>query len=145
MDGAPSCWLIPYCHEFAVLAGAAAWDELTPAARDALRPRLEASVAAMRAFAEQGDVNFAHRVALLEAASFSIDGLLHAAIGKAREALAVSEAGGLMLEVVLAHDLLTRLFARAARDEDARRSATDALEAYARWGAAGVVRQRTSA
>lgn len=143
LDGAPSCWLVPYCHQFAVLAAVEADDAMTPEDRARLRPRIDASLAALRELSAQAEVNFAHRVALLEAATLGLDGNIDAALDRAREALAASEADGWTMEVALAHDLLARLHARAGDEVQARASAGRALATYERWGAAGVVRQRS--
>ncbi len=133
LDGVASTWHVPIFHQYAALAIHA----LPADARAALRDRADASLAALRALAEHGPENFAHRVDLVEAEQARADGNAEAAIESFRRAIAGAERGGWLNDAGLAHELAARF--RASRDD--RREATEheraSLDAYSRWRANG--------
>lgn len=135
LDSAPSCWLIPLCHQYAALAACAAWDELDDAERATLGPRIRESLEALRALAAQAPVNFAHRVALVEGELERVGGAPEEALASFERALAGALEHDWVGEVAIAHELLERTLRSLGRTEEAARHGAAAAETYARWGA----------
>ncbi|MCB9574589.1 MAG: AAA family ATPase [Kofleriaceae bacterium] len=139
LDAAPSVWHVPILHQFAALAACRLLDDVgdDAATRAALRGRVDASLAALRALAGHAPVNFAHRVGLVEAELRRLDGDLAGARAGFAAARAQADAGGWINDVALAHELE----ARCHPDDPAaaRRALSAARDAYAAWGAVAKV------
>ncbi len=139
LDSVPSCWLVPLCHQFAALAGCAAWGDLDEDARTALRPRLDESLAELRTLAAHGPANFDSRVSTLEGELARIDGDLAraaACFARAIEQAAVHDATG---EIGLGHQLLSRALQLAGQMDEAARHLDAARRHYGEWGAHALV------
>jgi hypothetical protein len=106
LDGVTSTWHVPMFHQYAALAG---------------EPRADDSLAALRALAVNGSVNFAHRVALVEGARAHAKGEVGAARAAFAQAIAGAESGGWLGDLGLAHELAG--------------NAAAANEVWRRWGA----------
>jgi len=141
LDSVPSCWLVPLCHQFAALAGCAAWAELDPAARAALRPRLDESLDELRKLASHGPANFASRVSLVEAELLRIDGDLNGAVQRLQRALAQAAEHGALGEMALAHELMERHRAGLEQPSEAAEHRAEARALYEQWGAHGKAAQ----
>ncbi len=137
LDGVASTWHVPIFHQYAALAIHA----LLPEARAALRAHADADLAALRALAEHGPENFAHRATLVEAEALRADGDLDAAIPLYTRAIGLATTHGWLDDLGLAHELAARC--RTARNEpaEATRHLRAARAAYARWGARAKVAQ----
>lgn len=132
LDAAPSVWHMPILHQFAPLAAWEAWPELSEAERSALRPKLEASLAALQALSGHAPVNFAHRVSLVEGALSAIDGDPVRALGRFELAVRQASDADWVSDIALAKELA----ARVHDDPSARRQLLeDARRRYAAWGA----------
>jgi hypothetical protein len=136
LDGVVSTWHVPMFHQLAALAIHA----LPPQARGPLVARAESDLAALRALSVHGPANFAHRVALLEAASARAERRLAEARVSVASAIEGARAGGWLHDLGLAHELGARIAEeggdRGAHAEHAKR----ARDAYARWGATAKLR-----
>jgi len=137
LDGVASSWHVPVFHQYAAIA---VW-ALPAAERSPLEARAEESLAALRAFAEHGPENFAHKVALLEAERARAGGDPAAAARAFERAAGGASAGGFHHDEGLAHELLARLLREQGAAAEAERRTDAAREAYARWGARAKVRQ----
>ncbi|MCC6994835.1 MAG: protein kinase [Deltaproteobacteria bacterium] len=135
IDAAPSCWLIPIFHQFAALAGCAAWPDLDPAARAALRPHLEASLGELRKLARHAAMNFAHRVSLVEAELCRIDGDPAGALALLDRAISQAQEVSWLPDLALAHELAVRCLGALGRADEAALRLRAARDLYARWGA----------
>ncbi|MCB9656382.1 MAG: protein kinase [Sandaracinaceae bacterium] len=139
LDAIPSCWMLPLFHQFAVLAGCAAWGDLSADERAALRPSLDASREALRTLAQHAPMNFAHRLTLAEGALMQVDGDAEEALRRFAQALDGARAGAWLGDVALTHELMAGGLRALERDEEADREASRATEAYRRWGAVAKV------
>ncbi|HEY2511647.1 MAG TPA: AAA family ATPase [Polyangiaceae bacterium] len=138
LDAVPSTWHVPICHQFAALAGCAAWSELSEEERAALRPKIEASLEALRVLAGHAPFNFAHRVSLIEGELRRIDGDASGALSRFVEAADQARAGAWGSDEALARELAFGCEATAG----ARRATLErARDGYAAWGAAAKVAQ----
>ena len=138
LDAGPSVWHIPILHQFAVLAGCAAWDELGDDERAALRPKMTESVEALRALAGHAPFNFAHRVSLVEGALRRIDGDTNGAFSRLVEAAEQARECDWVSDIALARELAST----CQRSPGAKRASLEAArDAYAAWGAAAKVAQ----
>jgi len=142
LDGVPSCWLIPLCHQFAALAACAGWEDLGEEERTALRPRIDASLAALRELSGQAPVNFAHRVSLVEGEMLRISGDPDGALARFEDALARATENDWACDVALAHESIERSQRRLGRTDEAARHRAAAIETYAAWGASAVAQAR---
>jgi predicted ATPase/serine/threonine protein kinase len=131
LDGVVSTWHLPMFHQYAALA----IHRLPADRRAALRAHADADLAALRALALAGPVNFGHRVALVEAAAARADGRLDTAAVAIGRAIADAETNGWYNDLALGHELASDIgFARG--DVDAGEiHAQSAKAAYAEWGA----------
>lgn len=132
LDAAPSVWHIPILHQLAALAACAAWGEMSEEERAAMRPKIEASLQALRALAGHAPINFAHRVSLVEGELRRIDGDTSGALSRFANAVEQAREGAWVSDVALAHELAARCRTSAA---EARASFESARDAYASWGA----------
>jgi hypothetical protein len=137
LDGVTSTWHVPVFHQYAALA---IW-ALPAAEREALEDRADESLAALRAFAEHGPENFAHRVDLIEAEKARAGGDPEAAAKAFERAIAGAAANGFLGDLGLAHELLARFLQAQGAAEEAERHVDAAREAYARWGASAKVKR----
>jgi hypothetical protein len=131
LDGVVSTWHTPMFHQYAALS----IHRLPAEARKKLAPAADASLAALRALAADGPMNFAHRVLLVEAEQARADGDHEGAMGKCRGAIAGAEAGAWHADAAIAHDLAARCAEARGEGGDAARHQAAARDAYARWGA----------
>ncbi len=134
-DAAPSCWLLPIYHQFAALAGCAAWPDLDPAARTALRANIDLSLGELRKLAAHAPMNFAHRVSLVEAELRRIDGDLPGALALLERSITQAQEVGWLPDIALAHELAARCLDTLGRPDDAALRQRAARDLYARWGA----------
>ena len=141
LDAAPSCWLIPIFHQFAALAGCAAWDDLDPAARPALRANIEASLTELGKLARHAPMNFAHRVSLVEAELRRIDGDAAGALALLERSITEAQEVSWLPDIALAHELAARCLVQLERGDDAAVRTRAARDLYARWGAHAKARQ----
>ncbi len=132
LDAAPSVWHIPILHQFAALSACAAWDEMNDAERATLRPKIDASLAALRTLAGHAPINFAHRVSLIEGELRRIDGDPSGAFARFVEAASLAREGEWINDIALARELASRCQKGAAAK---RASLEAARDAYAAWGA----------
>lgn len=130
-DGLPSTWHLPALHQYAALA----IHELPDKQRAERLPQAEASLVFLRLLAAQGPSNFAHRVALLEAAQARAEGAFEQALQRLKEAAAGAEAGAWFNDLGLAHELAARCADACERPEEAALHREAARDAYSRWGA----------
>jgi hypothetical protein len=138
LDAAPSVWHIPILHQFAVLAACAAWGELGDLEKAALRPKLDASVQALRTLAGHTPVNFAHRVSLVEGELRRIDGDPTGAFSSFVEAAEQAREGGWVNDIALARELASR----CQKSLTAKRASLEAArDGYGAWGATAKVAQ----
>jgi predicted ATPase len=138
LDAAPSVWHVPILHQFAVLSACAAWQELDADERAALRPKMEASLAALRTLAGHTPINFAHRVSLVEGELRRIDGDPNAAFARFVEAAELAREGAWVNDVALARELASR----CQRGTTAKRASLEAArDGYAAWGASAKAAQ----
>ncbi|MFI5301975.1 MAG: hypothetical protein ACHREM_28120, partial [Polyangiales bacterium] len=143
LDGIASAWHIPMFHQYAALAIHA----LPAERREALRPQAEASLAELRTLAAACPENFAHRVALVEAAGAAHEGRFDAASTRLEEAIRGAEVGRWCSDLAMAHELAATIAARRVERADAgeraslteavARHAAQARAAYATWGVSG--------
>ena len=141
LDAAPSCWLIPVFHQFAALAGCAAWADLDDPERAALRPKLELSLAELRKLAAHAPMNFAHRVSLVSAELRRIDGDLAGALVLVNQAITQAQECAWVSDIALAHELAERCLSALGRPVEANERRRAARDLYARWGANAKVHQ----
>ena len=134
-DGIASTWHVPIFLQFAALS----IHGLPPEQREPLRAAADEDLAALRALAEHGAANFAHRVALVEAECARADGRFDDAIEAFDRALALAEPGGWQSDVALAHELASRCYREADKAEQAEEHLNAARAAYQRWGAVAKV------
>jgi predicted ATPase len=128
LDGVASTWHVPMFHQYAALA---IWS-LPEADRAPHVEAAEASLAALRTFAEHGPANFAHRVDLVEGARAGATGDVDRARASLDRAAKGAAANGFNGDEGLAHELAAEIL----QDPGARAAA---CAAYRRWGAAAKV------
>jgi predicted ATPase len=136
LDAMPSVWNVPILHQFASLAASEAWEELDAEARAALRPKVYASLEALRTLAGHAPVNFAHRVSLVEGALRRITGDPSGAFSRFVEAAELAREGGWVNDIALARELCSG----CQRTSSAKQASLEAArDGYAAWGASGKV------
>ena len=138
LDAAPSVWHVPIMHQFAILSACAAWGELGEAERAALRPRMDASLQALRTLAGHAPINFAHRVSLAEGELRRIDGDPSGAFSRFVEAAEQAREGAWGNDIALARELASSCQQGTAAK---RASLEAARDGYAAWGATAKVAQ----
>lgn len=131
LDGVASTWHVPIFHQYAALAIAA----LPEAERSALAKEGAASLAALRALAEHGPANFAHRVTMVVAETARAAGDLDAAVDGFGRAIAEATAGGWLNDLGLAHELAAECESARGRTVEAGLHRDAARAAYVSWGA----------
>jgi predicted ATPase len=117
LDAAPSTWHIPILHQHAALAACLSGNA-------ALRPKVEESLAALRALAAHTPANFAHRVSMVEAELARLDG----DTARARDCLAAARVAALDGEWTSDVALVDELSGDYA----------GARDGYAAWGATAI-------
>ncbi|HTJ82467.1 MAG TPA: hypothetical protein VL400_12160 [Polyangiaceae bacterium] len=134
LDAAPSVWHQPIMHQFAALSACAVADESKDdAARAELVALASTSLEALRRLAVVSKANFAHRVAMVEAALLRVAGDRRGALSKLESAIRLAHEGGWVNDVALANELA----ADCETDEAAAKQRLRAARAgYAAWGAA---------
>lgn len=130
LDGVVSTWHVPMLHQYAALA----IHRLPRDQRAELLPAAEASLVALRALAEAGPANFAHRVELVTGEAALADGTPEAALAHAERAIEGATAGAWLADLALAHELASRCCAAMERGGDGERHDAEARTARARWG-----------
>jgi len=137
LDGLASTWHVPILHQYAALARCAAGIR-TP--RDIAQ--IEGDIAALRAFAEAGPMNFGHRVTLIDAELARAQGEIDLALSGYSRAAWQAMAGGWSNDAGLAFELIWRV----SPDPVARDSALEsARAAYGAWGASAKLKRLTPA
>jgi predicted ATPase len=131
LDGLVSTWHVPIFHQYAALAIL----RLPAADRAARRAEVDGDLAALRALAAHGPINFAHRAAMIEAELARVADHHAAAAEAYARTLALADAGGWTNDLALAHELTARWHHDAGRAELAADHRAGARAAYARWGA----------
>ncbi len=115
LDGLASIWHVPIFHQYSALA-------IHALGRTELAAEADASLAYLRKLAsDASEVNFGHRVALVEAAR-------DRSASRIADAIAGAEAGGWLNDLALAHEVAFAITGDTAHRDAAR-------DAYTRWGA----------
>jgi len=129
LDGVVSTWHVPMFHQYAALTV----HGLDGDARAPLRERAEADLAVLRSFAAACPDNFAHRVALVEAASALADVDLRCASEAIGRAIDGAERGAWWRDLEIAHDLAARIADRAGDPGAATTHRRGIDDARRRW------------
>jgi histidine kinase len=126
LESLPSIWHLPIIHQYAALSIYG----LPETEREAHLADAESSIAALRHLAEHGPVNFAHRVALVEAERERVGGDHAAALKGFERAISLAEAGGWVNDEALAHELAAKCAQGATHTSHLEAAQT----AWKRWG-----------
>jgi predicted ATPase len=137
LDGMPSVWHLPIFHQLSALATL----RLDPAAREPLMAHVETSLDVLRALAEAGPMNFAHRVLLVEAERARVTGDHDGALALVERAGRMAEEQAFMLDLGIAHELRARCYADLDDTVAWRQAIESARATYEAWGASARARQ----
>jgi hypothetical protein len=131
LDGVVSTWHTPMFHQYSALAIHA----LPAEQRERHRAHADASLDALRALAADGAVNFAHRVALVEAESARADGAWDVALGHAMKSALAAEERGWFADAAIAYRIAARVHEALGDTASARRQRETADIVLSQWGA----------
>lgn len=137
LDGMPSVWHTPMFHQFASLAILG----LEPSARAPLRQHVAASIDTLEKLADAGPMNFAHRLALVQAEQARVDGDLDLALARGEAAVRGASDNGFAWDHGLGWEVMARCHDARGDAAAAREALIRARDVYAAWGATAKAEQ----
>jgi histidine kinase len=126
-------------HQSLILAAVHA--DVSDAERTRHSALLDRNLARLRAIAAQAPVNFAHKVALVEAERARLEGDTAAATELYDRAVDLAERNGYAHHAAIANECAARFYLARHRTTLARAYLTEAYHGFAAWGALAKVRQ----
>jgi PAS domain S-box-containing protein len=138
---APSNFEMAEYQLYGALSRAASWDPAFPDQRHQHLEALAAHHSQLETWAENCPENFGNRAALVAGEIARLEGRDFEAMRLYEEAIRLAHTNGFVHNEALANELAARFYAARGFDTIAHAYLRDARYCYARWGAAGKVRQ----
>jgi diguanylate cyclase (GGDEF)-like protein/PAS domain S-box-containing protein len=140
IDAATGMILVPLHHFYATLARLACLETRAADTRASLLEQAHESYQQMQHWARHAPMNYAHRVALIEAEFARVEGSEQAASLAYDRAIDLAQQHGYLQDEALAYELAARFYLAQERTRIARAYVRAAHAAYLRWGAVVCVR-----